>query len=392
MTEIGLQASGHDASASAPPPMRVLHVIPNLDTGGAQRALLTLARKFQRTESSVVVLGPHRASALDMTGVGRIQYLDWLGSRKDVAEQLRVVRALREEIARVAPHVVHSHLWPASRMAGFALWGSERPHLVYVQDTRPWVGGTTIRDSALRAYTRVALRGGRSTFVAVSEAAAQYHAGALRTARNIAVVPNGVDLDVFKRKPAHAEERVGDAKVILGIAARFDPEKGHNLLVRAAAQLVREGVDLEVHCAGTGELEQSCRMLAEELGIVERVRFFGAVEDVPSFLHTLDAFVLPSIFGEGLPLSVLEAMATGLPIVATRVAGTPEAVTNEVEGFLVKPNDLEALTNALRQLACDSELRRRMGQQARSTAEQRFSYDQIARRMEQQYASLIPML
>jgi glycosyltransferase involved in cell wall biosynthesis len=138
--------------------------------------------------------------------------------------------------------------------------------------------------------------------------------------------------------------------------------------------LAREGAPpFELRLAGEGHLRARLEEQAARLGIADRVRFLGLVADMPAFYQGLDVFVLPSVSTEGLPLTVLEAMASGLPVVATTVGGTPEAITDGESGLLAPPGDAGALAVALRRVLDDEALRGRLGAAAREAVLARFT-------------------
>jgi glycosyltransferase involved in cell wall biosynthesis len=141
----------------------------------------------------------------------------------------------------------------------------------------------------------------------------------------------------------------------------------------------------ELLVAGEGSLREPLQQLAAELGIGGRVQFPGLVPDVPEFLRSVAVSVLPSLAAEGLPLTILEAMATGLPVVATDVAGAGEVIEDGVSGLLVPPGDDQTLADALARLASDGALRASLGSAAVAVVRERFSFEAIARRMEAVY-------
>ena len=141
--------------------------------------------------------------------------------------------------------------------------------------------------------------------------------------------------------------------------------------------------------AGTGPLQDEVMEHAKRLGVSDHVEFCGHVTDVPSFLAGLDMFVLPSVSSEGLPLAVLEAMAMGLPIVATRIAGIPEVVEDGTNGFLVPPQAPAALADALQRCCEDVALRRRLGEAALAGTRQKHSFGVCARTIGRIYENII---
>jgi glycosyltransferase involved in cell wall biosynthesis len=130
--------------------------------------------------------------------------------------------------------------------------------------------------------------------------------------------------------------------------------------------------------AGDGPLRADLEAEARDLGVAGRCVFLGQRADVPALLAAADLFVLPSLY-EGLPVSVLEAMAAQRPIVATAIGGTDEAVTNEVTGLLVPPRDAAALASAIRRMRADPALARRLASGGRERVEREFSSDVTAR-------------
>ena len=163
--------------------------------------------------------------------------------------------------------------------------------------------------------------------------------------RTYRVIPNGVDCDLFTpgdRRAARDRLGLPQTEKIIGCAARLETVKGHNRLFRAHA-LLDNGVHLAL--AGTGSLEQELRVLARSLGTEDRIHFLGRIDDMPTFYRALNVFCLPSD-REGMPLSPLEAQASGIPCVATDVGGTREAVCPDT-GAVVPATDPVFLADGL---------------------------------------------
>ncbi len=170
----------------------------------------------------------------------------------------------------------------------------------------------------------------------------------------IKVVHNGIRLARFSRQTdpeLRRELTQGSGRPIVLTPARLHSQKGHIYLLQAAA-LVPDALFV---LAGEGPERRSLEDVAKGLGLETRVRFLGQREDIPDLLACCDVFVLPSLY-EGLPLSVLEAMAAGKPVVATRIGGTAEAVVHGVTGMLVPPENPRELAAAIRTLLADSSL------------------------------------
>lgn len=204
-------------------------------------------------------------------------------------------------------------------------------------------------------------------------------AGELRAdygARVVAVIPNGVG--EMQAAPRGSGDH-GNPVVLYGGALRS--RKALAVLLVALVELRRSFPRATLLLAGDGEQRSALERQARELGIVEAVRFLGAVprQEMARWYGSVDIFCLPSIY-EGFPVTILEAMSVGLPIVATTVAGIPEAVEEGVSGYLVEPEDARALAAALGRLAGDPALRRRMGTAASRTVRERYTIRAISAR------------
>lgn len=192
---------------------------------------------------------------------------------------------------------------------------------------------------------------------------------------------NGVDEQVFQRRRPAQEALMREAmktpagRQVIGGMGRLSEEKAFDHLIRAAAELVRRGLDIELWIAGEGEEKEKLQRLAEELGVAERVRLLGFCRDTVAFYEALDVFCLSSL-REGLPNVVLEAMAMGLAVVATSVAGVPRLIENGGNGLLVPPGEVPALSQALAEVLTDPDLRTRLGSAARATIERGFTFRQ----------------
>ncbi len=176
--------------------------------------------------------------------------------------------------------------------------------------------------------------------------------------------------------------------LVLGTAGRLVELKGIEYLIRAAAALRGEFPNLRVEIAGTGPWKSKLQEEVARTGIADRVTFLGWVDEISSVLNRWDAFVLPSL-EEGFPIAALDAMAAGLPVIASSVGGVPELIVDGESGWLVPPRDVEALTSRLRHALNHPELRRIAGSAAYSRVRDDFSASQMAAQFEHLYDELL---
>lgn len=195
-------------------------------------------------------------------------------------------------------------------------------------------------------------------------------------ADKLTVIHNGVDCSVGDIAPETAarlkeELAVPEGSLVLATVGRLMPQKGHQYLISALQRLADEGYPLLLLLVGEGPLEESLKKQAEALGVGKLVRFTGFRTDVHDILSIADIFVLPSL-NEGFPLILLEAMAAGKPIVATRVTGCTEAIVHRDTGLLCEPESSEELSREILSLLRDPAGRAAMGQRARQVSLERF--------------------
>jgi glycosyltransferase involved in cell wall biosynthesis len=245
---------------------------------------------------------------------------------------------------------------------------------------RPWKRVLFLRRSAGVVLERRRMMRARAV-VFVSEHSREKANGLGYRCRQAVVIPNGVDVEVFR--PAALSR---PARPVVLFVGRFDEQKGVDVLLQAWRALDGRA---ELHLAGTGWREERYRELAASLGL-RTVSFIGHVprQQLPALLNQARLLVLPSRY-ENFPISLLEAMSCGIPVVTTRVGGIPELVTAGREGLLVPPEDVGALSGALITLVDDAERARAMGEEGRRTIGGRYSWDIIAARMVALYRELL---
>jgi len=204
---------------------------------------------------------------------------------------------------------------------------------------------------------------------------------------SIRFIPNGIPTPQRKGHDLRAELGLADGVPVVATVGQLRPEKALEVLVEATARLAPEFPDLRVLIVGHGPVEGDLKRLAVEAGLDETVLFLGRRNDVPDVLAGIDLAVCCSDH-EGSPLSVMEYMAAGRPVVATSVGGVPDLIEDGVHGLLVPARSPDELAAAIASLLSDRERAREMGERARARQQEEFTLDAFVRRVEDLYEEL----
>ena len=348
--------------------MKIMQVIPYFCFGGAETMCenLTYALQEMGHQVTVVSLLPERTPISErMEGFGvRIVYLD-----KKLGLDLSMIPKLTKLMRAEKPDVVHTHLNVikyaalAARLAGI-------PRCIHTVHN---VAEEEAEGRLQKITNQFFFRRGWSVPVALSPEVKNsivsfYGIGE----ESVPVIYNGVDLSRCLPKEDYGAENLR----LLHIG-RFNEQKNHRGLLEAFRLILKEYPQCTLELLGDGELMEQTVSYAKELGIAESVFFRGSRTDVYPFFNAADIFLLPSKF-EGMPMTIIEAMGTGLPIVATAVGGVPDMLTHGESGLLV-PCESGAVAGAVLQLAQSEELRARLGRRAKQES-RRFSAEHMAER------------
>ncbi|GAB4313569.1 MAG: glycosyltransferase family 4 protein [Candidatus Sumerlaeia bacterium] len=376
--------------------IRILHIIHGRHFGGGEKIVLDLATGLDRSRfrPGVVCLAEGRL-------LGRLQEagvpagLLPMRGRFDLTVLPPLLRLVREK--NIA--VLHSHTSRTNFLARLVSRRTGIPNINTVQS--PILRDTNQSLATLPLNARVDrwMAGWCTMFAAVSEDSAQYLFDQGVPRRKVQVIYNGVPVP---ERPPDAGERLAARRALglpeqaplVGMVAQLRPRKGPEYLVLAAGRVRRFFPDARVVFVGDAEFVEGrdylaeLRALAERLGVADTCRWVGFQHNVAQWLKAFDVLALPSLFGEGLPLSVLEAMAHGLPVVLTDTEGNRRCVRDGREGFLVPPRDGRLLGERLVQLLQSAELRAAMGRAAHERARERFSIQAMLRAYSALYESL----
>lgn len=358
-----------------PKRLKVVHVTLGLEVGGQERLLVEMARHrdASRFDWAVISLGTRGplADALEAIGVGVVA----MGSPEGFTPLLwsRLSSMFHVEHC----DVVHTH--------------DDRP-LIYAMPAAWWAGTKrrihTHHHGQLDQFTwrqRFLLRQAArfaQHFICVSHDSARYMVDQGVSRSIVQTIWNGIDLTRF------AYQGPCDNGSVVTVA-RLSPEKDIATLLRAIPHVVAKMPQARFDIAGDGPCREELRGLARTLNIADQVTFHGTSHDIPAFLCRARLFVLPSL-SEGISLTLLEAMARGLPVVATNVGGNPEVVDAGATGLLVPPGDAKALAESIVELLTDMARCQRMGATGRQRVENYFDICKMTARYETLYSEGMP--
>lgn len=360
----------------------VVHLVHSLDGGGTERTLIRLLHRLRTSDTRHIVITQRAKGSLAATLPSDVPCvaLEMTGRARMAGIRLaRVVRTL-------GPCLVHARNTGTWADAVLARATCRNARLVLGFHGLESNGRFTMRD---RVVTEIALRLG-ADFTTVCRSGADKLTDELRIPRErISILANGVDLDRFSpptdhtRAAARAELGIPHRSVVYGTVGSLTPVKRTDLLLTAFARSRSSRRERRLLLVGDGPDRSALETLGRSLGCAADITFTGARSDVPGLLPAMDVFVNTSD-SEGMSNAVLEAMAMGLPILATRVGGNEELVRDGVEGWLVRRDDVASLAAAMNEAADPRDARTRMGIAARVRAES-FSFESTVRAYSQFY-------
>lgn len=359
-------------------PIKILHIIGQMERGGAERQLLYLIEALHERgwQQVVVTLNPGDAWDGRVTAAG-VPLISIPRQKNKIARLCR----LSYTVQREHPVVVHS--WSGHTNV-YARWllNFPRPRLIVSFRGNPAVDNYT--GKPLKQVPNASIYATASCVVSNSQAAAECARAVGVRMRRLEVVNNIVI--------AKARASPGEITNVPRIAAAgaLIPLKAYDVLLKSLGQLASEGHTFELLLAGNGPEENRLKEIAVNLKIDERVKFLGGIEDVPALFANAHLLVHSSR-SEGLSNTILEGMAEGLPVVATSVGGTPELITDGKTGLLVPPDQPDLLAVKIKELLISPVLRSDLGKAGLELVRDRCSIDQVASQYEYIYESLVSL-
>jgi glycosyltransferase involved in cell wall biosynthesis len=371
---------------------RVFHMTNSLEMGGSEHQMVEVASR-QKAHGYHVVVGCLSSKGplievLRRAGISVIEFNPQGGllRPRGIFQALRLTWFfVRHSFDVVQTHDLYSTLLgvPAARLARVPVILSCR------RDLSQWWWYTPRRRKFLRHIQKHS-----SYVIANSQAVRDFLVEKDGfDSKLIRVIRNGVDLERFTNVRSDRQKlfpNLGAESQLIAVVANMNVEtKGHTDLIRAATEVSREFPYAKFLLVGDGAERHRLELMVSESGLSKTILFLGRRNDVPNLLACCDLFVLAS-WAEGLPNAVLEAMATGLPVVATRVGGTPEIIDDRVSGLLVSPRDSHALAAAISQLLGNEKFAKGLGRSAQERARAQFGFDRLLVELDRLYLEARP--
>lgn len=338
--------------------MRIIHVIPNLNVGGAETMMKNLITEQENSGHNVTVIAFYQSDssirkALESIGI-EIVFID-----KKAGFDLSAIFKLKRVFDSKNPDAIHTHLY----VLPYVFLASRKRKIVHTIHTV-----AEKERSGIAVYlTRMIYHSRRVTPVAISDeirnSISQFHN---IPENNIPVVLNGAPISNYYEKESY---NISDKARIIHVGSLI-PLKNHELMINVANMLKKQNIKFKMEFAGVGNLKDKLEEQVINFHLEDCVEFVGLKDDISLFLKDADLFIFPSQY-EGVPMSLIEAMASGLPIIASNVGGIPDMIADGVNGILIQPNEEELLT-AIVNITKDRERRETLGKKA-ILASKRFS-------------------
>jgi glycosyltransferase involved in cell wall biosynthesis len=359
-----------------PQVMTVLSLISSEGYYGAENMLVTLAEKLCQLgcRSVVAVFFDPRSPHPEVVQRARERGLTVEMVKCRGKLDRSTVRQLRSLLLKHNIDLVNPHGYKADLYAYAAAWPSRTALVATVHN---WPS----RRLSMRAYAaldRLALRR-FDKVIGVSEVPINILRRSRVAPNKMATVANGVDVERFDLAAPSLRKEIGsEGTILVGFVGRLVPEKGGEILLRAAQQVLASRPKIKFVFVGEGPSRKRWEALARQLDIGTQVAFVGARDNMPGVYSSLDIVVLPS-FIESMPMCLLEAMAAGKAVIATRVGAVPQLLASEQTGLLVEPGDVDGLSAAILRLLEKPELAARVGKNGRQHVARNFSVEAMAK-------------
>lgn len=366
----------------------ILSVFMTMPVGGAEILWLNVLKKLDRSR-----FNPITCCVIDNGEIGEmIECMGYevvsLGRKKTNRFDSGAVKGMKALILEKEIDVVHAHMYHAALYSrlGALMAGNQRPKVVYS------IHNVYNRPKLHRIAANMVL--GRFTDLVIA-VAGPVKDDIVRYDRipekKVTVLENGIDFDRFDiaLSKKEAKERLGlsGADFVLGCVARLDEAKGHAYMLRTASMLKKSGHNFKFILVGSGRLEEELKRECVNLGMESDVIFLGTRHDIPELYKAMDIYLMSSLW-EGSSLSIMDALAAGLPTVVTEVGGSADIVDHGRCGLLVPPKDPKAMADAIIKLYGSSGKRNELAEHGKERARKLYSSDAMTKKLEELYEAL----
>ena len=351
--------------------------------GGSERVVYDLARKFDRTAFEVIIIGfddgpvrgLYETIGIKVFSVPKVQRLD-----------LSFIRRLRDILRAEQIDVVNAHHFGPFLYTSLATIGL-RTKLIYTEHSRWQLEELSLLKKVINRILLARTNG----VLAISRQIENYYLRKLMLSRGkIHFIGNGIDVGLYRRKDGQFfRQSLGiDVKEkVIGMVANLRPEKNHHLLITAFSSVARVIHNVKLVLAGEDCMDGEVQRFAAQNDVKDRILFLGQRDDIPDLLSIFDVFCLPSVH-EGLPLTILEAMAAGIPVVGSDVLGINEVIVDGSNGLLFAPGNAEELAERLILALTNQTLSNQLSSAGRDFVVQNYCLDEKVDQYQHLFSSL----
>jgi glycosyltransferase involved in cell wall biosynthesis len=383
--------------------IKVLQIIARLNIGGPAIYTILLSHELDKIGyKTILVKGTEGQTEGDMMylaeskGVKPVIIPELgreIGFKNDLVAFYKLYKLIKSE----KPDIVHTHTAKAGTLGRIAAWLADVPVILHTFHGHVLAGYFgKLKTLVFILIEKILARISTRIITLSNELKKELIEIGIAREKKFEVIPLGLELRPFMEGGFFGEFKkeleLSEDTVLIGIVGRLVPIKGHKYFLEAAKIINQgsgvRGQELRFVIIGDGELRKELEDYTKKLGIANDVVFTGFRRDLPKIYSDLDIVVLSSI-NEGTPVSIIEAMASGKPVIATNVGGVSSLVENNINGFLINPQDVQALSDAIIKLLNDSDLRQKMGREGRSSVFPRYDISQLVKRVDLLYTQMI---
>ncbi len=367
--------------------IKVLHLVSSSGLFGAERVILNLAAHTKNAQQTVGAVHNAHNPHLEIIEEARRMGLAYAVFEASGRFDLTTIDQIKRYILEHHIDLVHTHNYKANLLGGRAarLAGKK-----WAATIHGWIG----TDAKLKGYERMDafVLKFADHVVCVSQNNYQNLLKKNYPAGRLSVIANGIDLRQFSPSltAGHLREEFGLAAddFVLAIVGRLALEKGHKVLIEAMARAVEQAPRIKLLIVGEGPLEPQIKAQIKQFNVSQNIILTGLRKDMPEIYRSMDALVNAS-FSEGLPMTILEAMASRVPVIATKTGGVGQLIKDHVNGLLLEAGDVQALARAIGELFQNPSLRRQLADQAYQDVEREYSDTRMADDYHQMYRAAV---